>query len=222
MSSPPTRGCSGLGGLGQDRRTVLPADAGVFRFPACRRSPRPGPPRRRGGVPGGRRPGPRSRTSSPPTRGCSAAREAVIPVLAVVPAATAPSLSRSAPPARRRHGPTVRGALRTDQDPGHTRTSRLQLGRIVAVPAGQGPREACTTSRRRTCWNSTQVFACPYCRTEPKGTRQRWESPGTFLGLPALSSGTSVKQPKGHSRSSVTTRHSSRQGTAFAGLFRDI
>ena len=40
------------------------------------------------------------------------------------------------------------GPLRADQDPGHTRTSRLQLGPIVAVSAGQRPREACTTSTK--------------------------------------------------------------------------
>ncbi|WP_242427204.1 MULTISPECIES: DUF5954 family protein [unclassified Streptomyces] len=33
-----------------------------------------------------------------------------------------------------------------------TRTSLLQLDRIVAVSAGQRTREACTTSTRRTCW----------------------------------------------------------------------
>ncbi|CAO0835196.1 hypothetical protein SMICM17S_02167 [Streptomyces microflavus] len=72
------------------------------------------------------------------------------------PADTAPSRSRSNPPARCRHGPTVRGALRADQDPGHTRTSRLRLGRVVAVSAAQGPWEACTTSRRRTFWCRTR------------------------------------------------------------------
>lgn len=59
-------------------------------------------------------------------------------------------------PARRRHGSTVRGSLRADQDPGHTRTSHLQLGRVVAVSAGQGLCEACTTSRRRTFWCRTR------------------------------------------------------------------
>lgn len=98
-----------------------------------------------------RRTNPGGEVSLPRTRGCSAAREAVVPAVAVVPADAAPSRSRSDPPARRRHGPTVRGALRADQHPGHTRTSRLQLGHIVAVSAGQGPWEACTTSRRRTC-----------------------------------------------------------------------
>lgn len=74
-------------------------------------------------------------------------------------------------PARRRHGSTVRGALPTDQDPGHSRTSRLQLGRIVAVSAGRGPCEACTTSRRRTCW----------CRTR----RRSWASSRHNKRVPA-------------------------------------
>ncbi|MCX4656902.1 hypothetical protein OG249_34010 [Streptomyces microflavus] len=65
------------------------------------------------------------------------------------PADTAPSRSRSNPPARCRHGPTVRGALRADQNPGHTRTSRLRLGRMVTVSAGQGPWEVCTTSQTK-------------------------------------------------------------------------
>lgn len=74
-----------------------------------------------------------------------------------------------APPARRRHGPRVWGALRADQDPGHTRTSRLQLGRIVAVSAVQGPCEACTTSRRRTCWHSAQV--AEWDRSAPRSSQ---------------------------------------------------
>ncbi len=132
--------------------------------------------------------------SSPPMRGCSAAREAVVPALAVVPTATAPSRSRSNPPARRRHGPTVRGALRTDQDPGHTRTSRLQLGRIVAVSAGQGPWEACTTSRRRTFW----------CRTRRRNwasSRRSERAPGR--GLPGRRPSLRASRPQVEWRSRV-------------------
>lgn len=82
-------------------------------------------------------------------------------------------------PARRRHGSTVRGALPTDQDPGHSRTSRLQLGRIVAVSAGRGPCEACTTSRRRTYWHSAQV--AEWERSAPRNSRR--------LATPAQSGG---------------------------------
>lgn len=66
-------------------------------------------------------------------------------------------------------GPPVRGPLPADQDPGHTRTSRLQLSRIVAVSAGQQSCEACTTSTRRTCWNSAQVTGRD--RSAPRNSR---------------------------------------------------
>lgn len=59
-------------------------------------------------------------------------------------------------PTRRRHGPSVRGPLRANRDPGHTRPSHLQLGHIVTVSAGQRPHEACTAGRRRTCWCRTR------------------------------------------------------------------
>jgi hypothetical protein len=54
------------------------------------------------------------------------------------------------------------------------------------------------------------------------GIRQQWEPSGTFLGLPAPSTGTSVKQPKDHSRRSATISPASREVTALAGLFFDI
>ncbi|MFM9536829.1 alpha/beta hydrolase [Streptomyces turgidiscabies] len=68
-----------------------------------------------------------------------------------------------------------------------------------------------------TCRTSREEHA-----PRPAPFRSRWESPGTFLGLPAPPSGTSVKQLKGHSHRSATIGRSSWQVTAFAGLFRDM
>lgn len=48
------------------------------------------------------------------------------------------------------------------------------------------------------------------------------ECPGTSLGLPAASTGMSVKQPKDHLRGSAPRSHPSRQVTAPPGLSRDI
>ncbi len=48
LSSPPTRGCSGLRWRRVRRGMVLPADAGVFRHPVQGGPLTPGPPRRRG------------------------------------------------------------------------------------------------------------------------------------------------------------------------------
>lgn len=45
---------------------------------------------------------------------------------------------------------------------------------------------------------------------------------GTFLGLPAASTGMTVKQPKDHLRRSAARSHPSRQVTDPTGLFRDI
>ncbi len=105
-SSPPTRGCSAARGAQGDRRTVLPANAGVFRRASRRPSERPGPPRptrgcsvhphgfadlprvlprRRGDVPDGMRPAYVSASSSPPTRGCSADRVGALPGRCVLP-----------------------------------------------------------------------------------------------------------------------------------------
>lgn len=63
--------------------------------------------------------------------------------------------------------------------------------------------------------------ALPYVEWNRKDVRQSWESSGTFLGLPASSTGTSVKQLKDRSCSSATISPSSWQVTALAGLFRD-
>src|SRR5690606_12279149 len=57
--------------LNRRSERVLPADAGVFRRACWTRSLRARPPRRRGGVPRPACGRPRSRGSSPPTRGCS-------------------------------------------------------------------------------------------------------------------------------------------------------
>ncbi|ONI50068.1 hypothetical protein STIB_57820 [Streptomyces sp. IB2014 011-1] len=73
-------------------------------------------------------------------------------------------------PTHRRRGPSVRGPLRANQDPGHTRTSRVPFGQIVAVSAGKWPCEACTTSTRRTFW----------CRTR----RRSWASSRAWRDLP--------------------------------------
>ncbi|MFW3470444.1 DUF6207 family protein [Streptomyces microflavus] len=89
-SPPRPRGCSGELSGSFEADAVLPANARVLHSPGNALGAGGGPPT--------------------PTWGCSAAREAVVPALAVVPADTAPSRSRSDPPARRRHGPTVRGA----------------------------------------------------------------------------------------------------------------
>lgn len=48
--------------------------------------------------------------------------------------------------------PVAHCPLPSAQDPGHTRISRLQCGRITTVSARQYPREWCTTSRRRICY----------------------------------------------------------------------
>src|SRR5690349_13607937 len=74
MSSPPTRGCSVLGGGVAAAVAVLPADAGVFRPSTTRPAPRPSPPRRRGGVPVAAVIRLLADASSPPTRGCSVVR----------------------------------------------------------------------------------------------------------------------------------------------------
>lgn len=50
----------------------------------------------------------------------------------------------------------------------------------------------------------------------------QWEPPGTFLGLPAASTGMTVKQPKGHHRRPAPHSHPSQQVTGPPGLFRDI
>ncbi|MBB4984304.1 hypothetical protein GGE06_005250 [Streptomyces sp. SFB5A] len=72
-------------------------------------------------------------------------------------------------------GRTLEAAARADQDPGHTRTSRLQPGRIVAVSAGQWPCEACTTSTRKTCWSATRR------RSSASSERVRRDAPGAYL-----------------------------------------
>lgn len=59
-------------------------------------------------------------------------------------------------------------------------------------------------------------------RIKQKDGCRQWEFPGTFLGLPAASTGTSVKQLKGHLHRSATCGRPLRQVMAFAGLFRDI
>ncbi len=77
MSSPPTRGCSGLQGPRRGEDEVLPADAGVFRTPTAASAPSSGPPRRRGGVPRVDLSYAVETVSSPPTQGCS------VPLLAL-------------------------------------------------------------------------------------------------------------------------------------------
>ncbi|WP_367430786.1 hypothetical protein [Streptomyces celluloflavus] len=52
--------------------------------------------------------------------------------------------------------------------------------------------------------------------------RRQWESPGTFLGLPATSTGTNVKQPKGHLRRSAARGRPAWLVMGLAGLFFDI
>lgn len=54
------------------------------------------------------------------------------------------------------------------------------------------------------------------------GVRQECEPTGTCLGLPTSSTGTSAKQPKGHSRRPASIGRSSRQANTLAGPFRDI
>src|SRR5690606_34141216 len=85
-SSPPTRGCSELLGRAGLPVVVLPADAGVFRGPRARGSRSCRPPRRRGGVPQPRTELLRTTESSPPTRGCSDAREDADGAAVVLPA----------------------------------------------------------------------------------------------------------------------------------------
>ncbi|GHG96347.1 hypothetical protein Srubr_45000 [Streptomyces rubradiris] len=64
----------------------------------------------------------------------------------------------------------------------------------------------------------------PCCPTalNRKGTRQPWESSGISLGLPASSTGTSLKELKDHSRRSAANSSPSPQVTTLPGLFRDI
>ncbi len=110
-SSPPTRGCSAqFAGQGLQGH-VLPADAGVFRrhWPAGRSGA--GPPRRRGGVP----PRPTgcswSAASSPPTRGCSAARHVRQGVRRVLPADAGVFRSPRGPRSPRPRPPRRRGGV---------------------------------------------------------------------------------------------------------------
>jgi hypothetical protein len=72
-SSPPTRGCSAAHRGRSGLAAVLPADAGVFRCEEIARKFGNGPPRRRGGVPRLMDAQKAHNSSSPPTRGCSAA-----------------------------------------------------------------------------------------------------------------------------------------------------
>src|SRR5690606_40961061 len=85
-SSPPTRGCSVVLDDTVVAASVLPADAGVFRPTAPISPGRRGPPRRRGGVPANTTYKVTVAASSPPTRGCSAARSPDRPRGGVLPA----------------------------------------------------------------------------------------------------------------------------------------
>jgi len=94
-------------------------------------------------------------------------------------------------------------------------------------------RDTCTRSTAGAAASMTLSSSPPRSTAEAPAVAGGWaavesllvhadDPKGTFLGLPAPSSGTSVKQPKGHSRRSSTTSHSSRQVTGLAGLFWDI
>ncbi len=108
---PPTRGCSAAVAVEAESVPVLPADAGVFRRGGRPRTIRAGSPRRRGGVP---IPPSAKRCvmpSSPPTRGCSAARQGDGTARAVLPADA--GVFRGPPGRRHRTGrpPRRRGGV---------------------------------------------------------------------------------------------------------------
>ncbi len=157
-SSPPTRGCSAETIISGERPPVLPADAGVFRR---RRPPAPPlwcPPRRRGGVPLLAAAMAEEGLSSPPTRGCSAARRGngrggpVLPADAGVFRSSGPRCPGAGRPPRRRGGvppldaahiaqvrssPPTRGVFRRG---GRSRTSRAgPPRRRGGVPQLGGP-----------------------------------------------------------------------------------
>ncbi len=117
-SSPPTRGCSGRRARADPHAAVLPADAGVFRRGPWGRRGRWCPPRRRGGVPTGTSSASTQITSSPPTRGCSAAPDGPDAAASVLPADAGVfrslpwSSSTATGPPRRRGGVPRRGGRR--------------------------------------------------------------------------------------------------------------
>lgn len=99
------------------------------------------------------------------------------------------------------------------------------------APISQGPGSSPAASRSKA-----RAAVRPGRTTDaraPKPTRRpftlyrskrltvgRGSPPGTFLGLSAVSTGMTVKQPKVHLRRSVHDSHSSRQVTKPPGLFR--
>lgn len=92
-------------------------------------------------------------------------------------------------------------------------------GSSALVGKGQRTSHFDQADRRCTVSSPRRAASPP---TKSKGGPPAVGVPGTFLGLPAPSTGTSVKQPKGHSHSSAGATRPSRQATALAGLFRDI
>ncbi len=102
--------------LGCRSESVLPADAGVFRWPTTRRTRRRSPPRRCGGVPSAASATCHEHQSSPPMRGCSAAIDVLAARLSVLPAdagvfrcRTASRARPGSPPRRCGGVPTVGG-----------------------------------------------------------------------------------------------------------------
>ncbi len=91
--------------------SVLPADAGVFRSRCSSGPPSVGPPRRRGGVPVGIAPCSVVVTSSPPTRGCSAAARRLSALVLVLPADAGVFRPHRRRPDRRRRPPRRCGGV---------------------------------------------------------------------------------------------------------------
>ncbi len=111
LCSPPTRGCSATRRSAMHSPDVLPADAGVFRSVPCGCVPRPGAPRRRGGVPEVPRSLTLSWECSPPTRGCSGGAREHRALARVLPADAGVFRSRRGKTAGRNSAPRRRGGV---------------------------------------------------------------------------------------------------------------